>query len=95
MGQSALGLRRAGCTSVALTPVACSTAGPDARARPADEAGFTADGRQPVDRLLRTFGTLASHRGWPEESVFAYPDGLAIRAWLTRHAGLVTERRTA
>ncbi len=70
----------AGC---ALGIVACSAAAPEVRSPP---GGFTADGRQPVDRLLGTFAALAG-RGWIEETVFAYPDGLAIRSWRTRRSG--------
>lgn len=75
------GVAIAACLVVAAAPAT------PPRAPPA--AGFTADGRSPLEQLSARFRTLAAEHGWAEDPIYAYPGkgDLAIRAWRTARTG--------
>ena len=53
------------------------------------DAGYTADGRAPLQQLSARFESLSTDHGWQQETVYAYPaaPGFEIRAWRTKRAG--------
>jgi hypothetical protein len=81
--------RRARSTLCLLALLSLGAAAADGPLPSTADAGlpYGADGRLPAGELLERVDALRREHGWRAETVHAYPDGAAIRAWRTAGRG--------